>query len=104
MIPKTDFIFFTDLYHADSINSQERLHHWISDNFIVDGPATRKPADFKLFLTNDDNKKQLFQLLLRVCKSDGAASRLEKCNRAVLVVVGKAYHIHQTKMRQTPEL
>lgn len=93
MIPKADFVFSTDSYHANSIKSQERLRRGNSDKFIIDGPATRKPADFKLFLTNDENKTQLFQLMLRVWKSDLAVSRIEKCGRAIIVVDGKAYNL-----------
>lgn len=91
MIAKNDFVFSTDCYHPDSVKGQERLRRGSSQKLIVDGPATRKPADFKLFLANEDNKKQLFQLMLRVWGSDIASSRLEKCGRAVLVVEGKTY-------------
>lgn len=93
MSSKSHFIFSTDSYHVDSIKGQERLRRGNGDKFIVDGPATRKPADFKLFLANDDKKWQLFKLLLCVWQSDGAASSLEKCGRAGLAVDGKAYHI-----------
>ena len=55
--------------------------------------AKTKPVDFKLFLTNEDNKLQLCQLLLRVWGSKAAASRLEKCGSAVAVVEGKAYQL-----------
>ncbi|EDO31951.1 predicted protein [Nematostella vectensis] len=91
MVAKKDFIFSTDSYHENSIKSQERIRRGSSPKYIVDGPATRKPAEFKLFLSNDANKVQLYRLLLRVWGSSVAASRLEKCDRGILVVEGKAY-------------
>ncbi|EDO34946.1 predicted protein [Nematostella vectensis] len=90
MVAKKDFIFSTDSYHENSIKSQERIRRGSSPKYIVDGPATRKPAEFKLFLSNDANKVQLCRLLLRVWGSSVAASRLEKCDRGILVVEGKA--------------
>ena len=60
---------------------------------IVDGPATRKPVDFKLLLANEENKRKLCQLLLRVWGSEVAARRLEKATRSAVVVEGKAYDL-----------
>ena len=57
----------------------------------MDGPAIRKPTDFKLFLANEENKTQLCMLLLRVWESRTAVSRLEKCRTAVTVAESKAY-------------
>ena len=93
MIAKKNFIFSTDSYHADSIKAQERLRRGFSQRYIVEGPATRKPTDFKLFLANEDNKIQFCRLLLRVWGSKEAASRLEQCGTAVAVVDGKAYQL-----------
>ena len=36
------------------------------EQFILNGSATRKLKDFKVFLTNDANKKQLCEVLLKV--------------------------------------
>jgi len=66
MVAKTTFVFSTDSYHADSIKAQERLRRGFSQRYIIEGQATRKPVDFKLFLANEENKLQLCQLLLRV--------------------------------------
>lgn len=96
MVAKKSFIFSTDAYHADSIKAQERSRRGISQRYIIDGPATRKPSDFKLFLANDDNKTQLCQLLLRVWGSQAAASRLSKAKTAVAVVEGKAYKLESS--------
>ena len=96
MVAKKDFIFSTDSYYPDSIKSQERLCRGYSQKLIADGPATRKPVDFKLFLANEENKRQLCQLLLRVWGSEVAAKRLEKATRSVVVVEGKAYDLEST--------
>lgn len=93
MVAKKNFIFSTDAYHADSVKAQERLRRGFSQPFIVDGPATRRPPDFKLFLANEDNKIQFCKLVLRVWGSSAAFSRLEKCNLAVTIVDGKAYQL-----------
>lgn len=93
MVAKKNFVFSTDSYHADSIKSQERLRRGFSQWYILEGPATRKPADLKLFLANEENKLQLCQLMLRVWGSKIAASRLEKCETAVIVVDCKAYQL-----------
>ncbi len=91
MIAKKNFIFSTDSYQADSIKGQERLRRGSAEKYLIDGPATRKPADFKMFLTNDENKKQLCQLLFHVWKSQSAYSRLEKCGTAVAIIDGRAF-------------
>ena len=64
-----------------------------SEKFIVDGPAIRKPPDFKLFLANDENKLQLCHLLINVWSNNDRASRLEKCCNAVVTVEGRDYQL-----------
>ena len=80
MVAKKDFIFSTDSYHADSIKAQERLRRGSSQCYLIQGPATRKPSDFKLFLENEQNKTQLCELLLKVWSSNAAASYLAWSN------------------------
>ena len=93
MVPKRDFVFSTDSYHPGSIKTQERLRRGYGEQFLIGGSATRKPRDFKEFLSNDENKKQLCKLILDVWASLSAASNLQKCNSAVLVVDGKAHKL-----------
>ena len=93
MVAKKHFIFSTDSYHSGSIKAQGRLRRGSSDMIILSGPATRKPFDFKIFLANDDNKKQLCQLLLRVWGDRVAASRLQRTEMAIRIVEGKAYQL-----------
>ena len=91
MVSKKQFIFSTDSYHPNSIKAQERLRRGSSERIMLGGPATRKPYDFKVFLANDDNKKQLCQLMLEVWSGPTAASRLEKTKLAMLIVDGRAH-------------
>ena len=93
MVARRNFLFSTDCYEKDSIKYQERVRRGISQKYIVEGPSTRKPTDFKLFLANEQNKIQLCQLLLRVWQSSSATSRIDKCERAIVVVEGKAYEL-----------
>ena len=93
MVAKKHFLFATDSYHPGSIKAQERLRRGSSEKIIVAGPATRKPYDFKMFLANDENKKQFCQLLLRVWSGHQAASRLQRTEMAVLIVDGRAHQL-----------
>lgn len=96
MVAKKDFIFSTDSYHADSIKADERLRRGSSQCYLIQGPATRKPSDFKLFLENEQNKTQLCELLLKVWSSNAAASRMEQCGTALVIVDGKAYQLQSS--------
>ena len=53
---KKDVIFSTNSYHPNSIKSQERLRRGVSEKLHISGTRTRKPADMKVFLQNDENK------------------------------------------------
>ena len=74
MVAKKHFLLLTDSYDPQSIKAQERLRRGSSEENILAGPATRKPYDFKMFIANENNKKQLCQLLLRVWSGRQAAS------------------------------
>lgn len=99
MIIRNNFVFSTDCYHEDSIKSQERLRRGTSEKILLAGPATRKPYDFKMFLANDENKKQLCQLLLQVWGSQQAASRLQKTSMSLLIVEGRGYQLKPSMMQ-----
>ena len=94
MVSKKNCIFSTDSYQVDSIKAQERLRRGCSEKLIVEGIiATRKPADFKVFLANEDNKLQLCQILLKVWGDKQAISHLKKSDTAIVIVEGKAYKL-----------
>ena len=64
-----------------------------SSEIIRAGPSKRKRYDFKMFRANDDNKKQLCHLLLRVWSAQQAASRMQRAEMAVLIVGEKAHQL-----------
>ena len=92
MVSRKKNIFSTDSYQPDSIKSQERTRRGCSEKLIIQGIATRKPADFKNFLQNEQNKLQLCQMLLKVWGSQQAVSRLKKCESSMIVVEGKVHN------------
>ena len=89
---KKNVIFSTDMYLQESPKSHERRRRGSSGKLILEGINMRTPSDFKLFLQNNDNKAQLFRIMLKVWKSDDAASRLKGKN-IVIIVDGKAYSL-----------
>ena len=64
MVPKKNFVLSTDFYDKYSVKAQEKVRHGSSQQFRIDGPATRKLPDMKNFLKNDQNKEQLYDQLL----------------------------------------
>ena len=59
-------IFNTDMYRPDSVKAVERLRKGSAAKLIVGGENTEKPKEWKPFLTNNENKKQLIEVLLAV--------------------------------------
>ena len=101
MVSKKKFVFSTDNYDEYSVNVNERKRRGSSKQLRIDGPATRKPPDFKIFLKNDQNKEQLCDQLLRVWSSESASSRIESCSQAIIIVKGKAHKISVTNGKTT---
>ena len=93
MVEKGDFLFSTDSYHGplDSVKTSERVRRGVSQRYIIEGPATKRPPDLKLFLSGDENKEQLSELALKVWGSPECAIKLGKVKHALLVVNGKTY-------------
>lgn len=91
MLPKgTDVIFSTDMYKTDSIKAMERKRRGTGDKIIVKGESTKRPADWKTFLSNDENKKQLSQVLLDVWSKDENAPKF-KNRKIMLICEGEAF-------------
>lgn len=53
----SDALFSTDMYEPNSIKGMECQRRGGGEKLIVQGKFTKKPADWKVFLSNDDNKK-----------------------------------------------
>lgn len=79
VLSKCDVIFSTDMYKPDSGKSSERTRRGCAEKMMIKGGKTKRPSDWKQFLTNDENKKQLIQVLLDVwSKHDMAKSRAKR--------------------------
>ena len=72
--PRVDFV--TDSYHPLSIKSVERNRRGSSTAYIIKGPMTKIPRDWKNFLANDKNKQSLNIFLLNEWKKDKFARML----------------------------
>ena len=58
LIPKNaDFISSTDMFFEHSTKSMERSRHGCGEKLLIKGENTRKPRDWKTFLSNADNKR-----------------------------------------------
>lgn len=64
-LPKTSCLHFvTVTYKKDSIKNSERSHRDETETFLIKGPKTKIPRDWKGFSLNSENKRQLIKLLL----------------------------------------
>ncbi|MPC13645.1 hypothetical protein E2C01_006385 [Portunus trituberculatus] len=82
-----DLLFSTDMYHEGSIKDMEREQRGASEKLIIRGPLTKKPADWRTFLMNAENKSQLVDVINDVGCSDSFAPKLAQ-RKVVSVVYG----------------
>ncbi|KAG1677778.1 Polycystic kidney disease protein 1-like 2 [Nymphon striatum] len=75
---KSKVVFSTDMYKDDSIKSMERRSRGCGEKRIIQGENTRRPENWKEFLSNDDNKQQLIALLLKIWSSPECSRKLQK--------------------------
>ena len=87
---KVDVIFSTDVYKEDSVKSMESNRRGSSEKLLLQGENTKKPADWKAFLTNEGNKKQLVHVLLNAWDNDAYA---KSCREERLFLSVRAMHI-----------
>jgi len=88
-------VFSTDVYAPSSVKATERQLPGAGDKFIGSGGEMKRPKDWKVFLSNDDNKAQLLKVLLDTWSSAQTAPIL--CGReVVLVYEGCAYMLRST--------
>jgi len=57
-------MFSTNMYSPNSVKAMERNRRGVGDKLIVSGGEMRRPKDWKVFLSNNDNKVQLVKVLL----------------------------------------
>ena len=85
-------IFSTDMYHPNSVKAVERLRRRSAAKLIVGGENTKKRKEWKSFLTNNENKKQLIEVLLAVWCSDSFKDNIRD-RVVILICEGEAYEI-----------
>jgi len=88
----SDCLFSTDMYAEGSVKTQERDRRGCSEKLIIAGPKTKRPASWKEFLQNDDNKTQLIETLTDVWSDDTFAPKLVD-RRIFVVSQGHCYHL-----------
>ena len=87
-LPKTKRVdFVTDCYREQSIVSFERYRRGMAPTFLLSGPKTKTPRDWKLFMSNDENETQLIKLLLSEWRKPRYAARL--CRRQLFLFLEK---------------
>lgn len=88
-LSSNDVVFSTDMYKPDSVKSSEWTRRGCAEKRIIKGGKTKKPRDWKQFLTNDENKKQLIELLLDVWSEHDMAKRLHG-RKVIFIKEGEA--------------
>ena len=78
--PKTTIHFITDTYVTGSIKAAER------ERQIIHGPLTKIQKKWKAFLSNDTNKTDLTEFILREWEGDAYAHYL--LDKFIFVVSG----------------
>ena len=77
-LPKSARVdFVTDTYKDISIKSFERKRRGTSEKLLISGPKTKTPKDWKVFMSNAENKAQLIKLLFSEWQKDTYAKRLQ---------------------------
>ena len=89
-LQKSPVIFSTDMYQDCSVKGVEKKRRGCGEKLIVRGEKTRRPKDWKDFLTNDENKEQLIRLLLSTSRSKLFSQKLEG-HEVTLICEGRAY-------------
>jgi hypothetical protein len=77
-LPKAKIVHFvTDTYREQTIKQLERNRRGSSTPYLISGPKTKLPRDFKTFLLNSSNKRQFICFLLREWQTERYAQHLQ---------------------------
>ena len=105
MAKNSDVIFSTDSYQPLSIKALERMRRGTGDKLIIRGVMTKKPADWRAFLANDENKQQLINIIRKVWSADTFSAEINQ-RKVLLVEEGHAYmlrsdgpHVRQAEVQ-----
>ena len=78
LLPKTKRVdYVTDCYYENSVKPFERCRCGVAPTFVLSGPKTKTPRDWKLFMYNDENETHLIKLLLAEWRRPKYAARLD---------------------------
>ena len=100
MVKSSDVVFSTDQYFPDSVKSVERRRRGCAEKLTVQGPMTKRPADWKLLITNGANKAQLIKLLLCVWSQDDFAHAYQD-RKVIFISEGKAHSLETDDQAHT---
>ena len=87
-----DGIISTDMYSSSSVKSLERKRRVSGEKLILKGKKTKKPSDWKSFLTNSENKKQLIELIYNVWSETEFLSKIDG-QSVTLIKEGEAFEM-----------
>ena len=91
MVHTGDIIFSTDQYLPDSIKSLERPCRGCGEKLLLGGGSTKRPTEWKLFLSNGENKLQVVKLLLKLWSGNEYSSKLRRSK--VIVICEGVVHL-----------
>ena len=78
LLPKSERVdFVTDTYQEHSIKASERARRGTTETFLLKGPLTKIPKDWKGFLSNGQNKMEVMKLVLSEWQKTNYASKLK---------------------------
>ena len=81
---------------STSVKSLERKRRGCREKLILKGKKTKRPSDWKTFLTNSENKEQLIDLMYDVWSQDDFLSKIEGRD-VVLIKQGAAFQMSKEK-------
>ena len=82
IVGKSDLLFSTGMSKENSIKSLERTSRGSGQKRIIKGESTKRPENWKSFLSNNSSKQQFVRLLLKVGSSDDFGRKLQ--NKTVI--------------------
>ena len=80
------------MYHPNSVKAVGKLRRGSAAKLIVRGDNAKKRKEWKSFLTNNENKKQLIEILPAVWSSDSCKDNIRD-RVVILTCEGEAYEI-----------
>lgn len=96
MTKRSDVVCSTDIYKPYSIKGMQRQRRGVSENIIIQGEMTKKSANWRRFLANDENKKQLIQIMLKVWSSNFFAAHIGS-RKMTLICESQAVSTHNQR-------